>query len=181
MSPIRSLAAVTLFLGAWTSSTPAPVPAAAPRAITQPIRFAPPARTAGAHVMAADACSLLTQQEVSAALGVAVEKGQPVVPNSPNLCGWAPPGGPKIDGKKVTLFLSTAQQHDIGRTPMQGIEKSPVSGVGDDAYYVTTPGFGTAINVKRGAKAFQIRVGGFPPDKEKAIEKSLALLVLKRL
>lgn len=154
-------------------------------AVLAAVAFTFGARTTGAPLtrtpFAADACALLTQQEVSAALGVAVEKGQPIVPNSPNLCGWAPAGGPKIDGKKVTLFLTTPQLHDVGKTPVKGIEKTPVSGVGDDAYYVITPSLAPGLNVKKGSKAFVLRVGGFPQDKEEAIEKSLAVLALKRL
>lgn len=174
---IAVIAASGLVLGAWSTRAAVRAPASAAAPDVSLHRVGRAARPA----VQDDACALLTQQEVSAALGVAVEKGQPLVPNDRKLCGWAPPGGPKIDGKKATLFVTTPREHDMGRTPVKGIEKTPVSGVGDDAYYVTTPGFGTAINVKKGSKAFQVRVGGFPPDKEKAIEKSLALLVLKRL
>jgi hypothetical protein len=174
---IAVIAAFGLALGAW--STPAAGHAAASTAAPHvSLHRVGRASRLGAQD---DACALLTQQEVGAALGVAVEKGQPLVPNDRKLCGWAPPGGPKIDGKKATLLLTTPREHDFGKTPVSGIEKTPVSGVGDDAYYVTTPGFGTAINVKKGARAFQLRVGGFPKAKEEAIEKSLAVLVLKRL
>lgn len=185
MSPTRNLVAVatvTLTFGAWTTSAPAHprVGATAPRFLAQPARSANPAPLSRA-IITEDACALLTRQEVSAALGVAVEKGQPLVPNDPKLCGWAPSGGPRIGGKKVTLFLTTPQLHDVGKTPVSGIQKTPVSGVGDDAYYAITPGLAPGLNVKKGSKAFVLRVGGFPKGKEEAIEKSLALLAVKRL
>jgi hypothetical protein len=128
-----------------------------------------------------DACSLLTQAQVSAVLGISVEPGQRVIPNSPKMCGWAGPGGPTIDGKKVTLTISTPEKFDRGKTPFQGITKTPVSGIGDDAYYVTAGGFGTTLNVKKGSASFSISVGGFPIDQVKAKEKILAQDALAKL
>jgi hypothetical protein len=133
------------------------------------------------HWQASDACSLLTTAQVSAALGTTVEAGKHVIESNPRVCGWAPAGGPKINGKKVTLTIMTLQSFETGKKPVNGIEKSPLGGVGDDAIYITTPGFGTALNVKKGSSAFQLRVGGFKPDEEKAIEKALAPQVLAKL
>jgi len=128
-----------------------------------------------------DACTLLTTAQVSAALGTTVEDGKRVIPSSSRVCGWAPPGGPQIDAKKLTLTLMTLQSFENGKRPANGIEKSPLSGVGDDAIYIVTAGFGAALNVKKGSSAFQLRVGGFKPDQEKAIEKALALQVLTKM
>jgi hypothetical protein len=152
---IVSLAVTAVALSGWTSSSP--------------------------HAQAGDACALLTTAQVSTALGTTVEAGKPLVASNPKSCGWAPPGGPQIDGKKVTVTLTTPKSFETGKTPMQGIEKAPLAGVGDDALYITTPGFGTGLNVKKGNTAFQVRVGGFKPDQEKAIEKALALEILKKL
>jgi hypothetical protein len=118
---------------------------------------------------------------VSAALGTTVEAGKRVIQSNPRVCGWAPPGGPKIDAKKLTLTLMTVTSFENGKKPMDGIEKSALSGVGDDAIYITTPGFGTALNVKKGSSAFQLRAGGFKAAEEKAIEKALALQVLAKI
>jgi len=133
------------------------------------------------HWQASDACSLLTTAQVSAALGTAVEAGKHIIESNPRVCGWAPAGGPKVDGKKLTLTVMPLQSFENGKKPMKGIEKLPLGGVGDDAIYITTPGFGTALNVKKGSSAFQLRVGGFKPDEEKAIEKALAPQVLAKL
>ena len=133
------------------------------------------------RLQAPDACSLLTVQQVSAALGTTVESGKLLIASNPRSCGWAPAGGPKIGGKKVTLTLISVQSFETGKKPVQGIEKSALSGVGDDAVYITTPPFDTALNVKKGNSAFQIRVGGFKTEEEKAIEKALAPQVLARM
>jgi hypothetical protein len=125
-----------------------------------------------------DACSLLTVAQVSAALGTTVEAGKRLIASDPRSCGWAPAGGPKIGGKKVTLTLISVQSFETGKKPVQGLEKSALSGVGDDAVYITTPPFDTALNVKKGNAAFQLRVGGFKTEEEKAIEKALAPQVL---
>ena len=128
-----------------------------------------------------NACSLLTTEQVSAALATTVEAGKPIIAGNPKICGWAPPGGPQIDAKKLTVSLISLASFENGKKPMKGIPKSPLSGVGDDAIYITTGGFGTALNVKKGDSAFQVRVGGFKPDQEKAVEKALALEILKKL
>lgn len=128
-----------------------------------------------------DACALLTTGQVTTALGTNVEPGKPIIASNPKICGWAPAGGPKIDGKKLTLTLITLQSFENGKKPLEGIEKVPLSGVGDDAIYITTGGFGTALNVKKGGNAFQVRVGGFKKDQEMEIEKALALEVLKKM
>jgi len=128
-----------------------------------------------------DACALLTQAEVSAALGTAVAAGSHIMPQNVVICGWAPAGGPTIGGKKVTVTIMREQSFINGKVPFRGIAKAPVSGIGDDAYYITTPGLGTAMNVKKGSFYFQVRVGGFPEGKEKAAEKTLALAVIAKL
>jgi hypothetical protein len=54
-----------------------------------------------------------------------------------------------------------------------------VHAVGDEAYYITTPPFGTALSVKRGGSYFQVRISGFPDARAAHLEKSLALELLK--
>jgi hypothetical protein len=128
-----------------------------------------------------DACSLFTATQVGAALGVAVTEGQHVIPTSSLLCGWAPATGAQIGGKKLTVNLLTERSFELGKVPVQGIPKTALGGVGDEAYYITTGGFGTALSVKKGGAYVQIRVGGFPDDKAKEVEKALALQALSKL
>lgn len=141
------------------------------------------APVAGASAAApGDACALLDRVQVSAALGATVAPGQRLVPRDPRSCGWAEPGGPRLTARKVVLTLMTERQFDVGKQPMQGITKTPAPGIGDDAYYVTAKGLGTALNVRKGAFFFQVKVGGTSAvDAIKAAEKKLALEVLPKV
>lgn len=135
-----------------------------------------------------DACSLLTQAQVSAVLGVPVGAGQKLLPNSAALCGWEVPGQKGMDRKRVVLSIYTqigsltpVQRFNAAKTPIKGITKEPTSGVGDDAVFVTTPGFGTGLIFRKGDAAFDLRAYGFPLDQVEAKEKILAKDVLAKL
>jgi hypothetical protein len=144
-------------------------------------------RAASAAPATEDACALLSQAQVSAALGVPVDAGKQIGPSSA-LCGWKQPNDPSHTGNRAMLSLyramgkiSPAERFENGKIPMQGITKTPISGVGDEAYYIDTPGLGMGLNVKKGASVFQVRVYGFPVDQVRAIEKTLAQEVLGKL
>lgn len=140
------------------------------------------ARSAGA-----DACAYLTRSQIGAVLGVTVDAGQHIGPGSA-LCSWGEPNDPNHDGKHILLTLyrpvgkiSAVERFENGKTPIGGIEKTPVSGVGDDAYYIDTPGFGLGLNVKKGGAAFQVKVFGFSAALTKTLERALAENVLAKL
>jgi len=129
-----------------------------------------------------DACSLLTQSQVSAALGIPMGAGQAIPPNVPGrpaptaskMCGWNEPGSDTPSAKRIVLAIMTTQSFATGKTPVQGITKAPVTGLGDEAYYITTPGLGTGLNVQKGNTALQVRIYGFPEDQIRTMEKALA-------
>jgi hypothetical protein len=126
----------------------------------------------------ADACSLLTPAQVSAALGISVGPGKRL---TPRLCQW---GTPDLAGKKkgVMLTLQDPLAFTYAKMPAgHGITKVPASGIGDDAVYGTTPGYPTVLTVKKGDVVFVVHVGGFPDDQIKAKEKTLALDILAKL
>lgn len=125
----------------------------------------------------ADACSLLSPAQVSSALGVQVTAGERIVPSSPKLCGF----GGAAAAKRVMTAIITPTMFAGEKHPLQGIQEEQVSGLGDDAHFMTTPGFGTGLSVIKGSFAFKIRVYGFPVDQVEAKEKSLAQQVLSRL
>jgi hypothetical protein len=134
-----------------------------------------------------DACSFLSQEKISAMLGLAIDAGRNIGPGSA-LCGWGEPNDPSHSGKHVLLTIyravgkiSPVERFENGKTPIQGIEKKPVSFVGDDAYYIDTPGFGLGLNVKKGNFAFQVKVFGFSPEMTRTLENSLAQEVLAKL
>jgi hypothetical protein len=136
---------------------------------------------------ARDACSFLSENKVSAILGVAIDAGRHIGPSSA-LCGWGEPNDPDHSGKHVLLTIyravgkiSSVERFENGKMPIQGIEKTPISGIGDEAYYIDTPGFGLGLNVKKGNFAFQVKVFGFSPRMTHTIESSLAQDVLAKL
>ena len=145
----------------------------------------------GAVIRAAaptDACVLLTPAQVGAALGVTVGAGQRVTPTNALVCGWAQPTDTSHTGKRVVLSIysqlgsrTPADRFATAKTPIQGVEKTPVAGVGDDAFYATTPGLGTVLIFKKGESAFDLRVYGFPIDEIKAKEKTLAADLIGKL
>lgn len=140
-----------------------------------PLAAAPPA----------DACSLLTQAQVDGALGISAGSGQHIANGAP-LCGWGKTG---FGGKRVVLSIYTrmGSRTPVDRfnaaknAPVKGVTKTPVSGVGDDAVFVTTPGFGTGLLFRKGSSAFELRVYGFPLDQIQAKEKTLALNVIGKI
>jgi hypothetical protein len=134
-----------------------------------------------------DACTLLTEAQIDAVLGVKVGKGGHVPATTTAICGWTQPDSPNT-GKRVLLSVMTqlgrsspVDRFNTGKTPVPGVPKEPVTGIGDEAYYSTTPGIGVGLSVRKGSQAFQVRVYGFPPDEAKAKEKTLALEVIAKL
>ncbi|MBV9158701.1 MAG: hypothetical protein JO097_20745 [Acidobacteriaceae bacterium] len=132
-----------------------------------------------------DACVLLTQQQVSAILGVSVQPGKPV---SVRMCQWeqSDVSGPKSKRVLLTVFgkmgtLTPVDRFNTSKAPVSGIAKEPVSGVGDDALFIPTVGL--ALNVRSGSSAFQIRVSGpgLSHDQLKQMEIALAKQVIPKL
>jgi hypothetical protein len=135
-----------------------------------------------------DACSLLTSAQVTAVLGVSVAAGEKLVSGSEALCGWAIPGQKTPNRKRVVLSiyiplggLTPIERFNNAKTPIPGITKEPVSGVGDEALFALTPGLGTGLIFRKGESAFDLRVYGFPKDQIKAKEKELADCVIQKL
>jgi hypothetical protein len=128
-----------------------------------------------------DACKLLTPQQVSAILGIPVGEGEHIVPDSHTSCGWMGPGGASIGSKKVVLSLMTARSFQTGKTPVKGVTESLAPNIGDEAYYVSMPPFGTALSVRKGATYFQLRIAGFPIGQVRNLERELALQLLDRV
>ena len=95
-------------------------------------------------------------------LGVAVEEGEHIVPNSLSSCGWMGPGGASIGSKKMVLSLMSARSFEAGKTPVKGVTEITASGIGDEAYYISMPPFGTALSVRKGGAYFQLRIAGYP-------------------
>ena len=139
-----------------------------------------------AGVLAAgDACTLLTDAQVSTALGAPIEPGKPIA-NPATSCQWLGKGKFATLTANNTIAGKTAvQRFEPGKTStLPGITVEPVSGVGDDAYYVYYSGTtrtGLGLVVKKGNSAFEVRVYGFEIDKGKPVAKALAQIVAGKL
>lgn len=132
-----------------------------------------------------DACVLLTQPQVSGVLGVSVQAGKAV---SVRMCQWeqSDASGPNSKRVLLTVFgqmgsLTPVDRFNNSKTQVRGVAKDPVSGVGDDAVFIST--MGLALNVRSGAAAFQIRVSGakLTQDQLKQMEIALAKQVIPNL
>lgn len=139
---------------------------------------------AGALAAPGDACTLLTDMQVSTALGVTVGAGSPI--GSPTSCQWAGKGKiATLTANNTIAGKSAFDRFDAGKTSnLPGITVEPISGVGDDAYYVYYSGTtrsGLGLVVKKGRSAFEVRVYGFEIDQAKTIAKTLAQNVAGRL
>jgi len=135
-----------------------------------------------------DACTLLTQKQVSDVLGVQVGPGEHLMPNNTAMCVWTELGHKTTGNRKVVLSLYTqigsrspVDRFNTAKTPINGIEKTPVSGVGDEAFYSTAPGLETLLVVRKGNTPFHIDVHGFPAEQLKEKEKILAADIVAKL
>ncbi len=135
------------------------------------------------HAAAAeDACAFLTAAQVGAAVGVAVGDGTYVTPTFKKTCTWTV--GDSASGIRfVTLNLQGLDQFAAGKQ-MGGVNAvgvTPVSGIGDDAYYLGV-GSTEGLIVRKGQRAFKIAVySTLPLEKKRAMEKALAQRVLSKL
>lgn len=120
-----------------------------------------------------DACALLAASQVSSALGASVGPGQPTIPNNATTCTWSEQGVPAGTERNVTVSLMTAKSFENGKTPLTGITKTPVSGIGDDACF--------QVRARSNPKWF--RTGKTPESEQKdqGVDRALALEILKKL
>jgi hypothetical protein len=124
------------------------------------------------------ACQMLTSSQISKATGATIGAGSPIA--APTSCQWSG------QGKTVTLTInqlrngkSPVDQFNTGKTStLAAVAVEPVSGVGDDAYYVYLAGAarsGCGLVVKKGTLVFEIRLYGFELAQAKTVLKTLAV------
>jgi len=152
------------------------------------ILFALGATRAACAAPPADACSLLTPAQVSAALGVPAA-GKAL---GPKACMWVQtgvkPGSPRRRVDVLILIMQGyTQGYAVAKMPNAPTSATRVSGLGDDAYYLamTSRHQAMELRVKKGNVAFAIRVHRsgtpFTTDQIKAKEKALAQEILAKL
>ena len=124
----------------------------------------------------ADACSLLSQAQVSAAVGKQVGAGAWVTPSFTATCTWTAPG------VIVTVMTEGVDKYQAGKTPLSpAMQIVPASGIGDDAYYVVS-GTIVMLYTKKGNVAFKTSIySKLPIDTLKKMESTLASQVASEL
>lgn len=123
-----------------------------------------------------DACALLTSAQIGEAAGSTPGQGQYVTPTFKKTCTWTLPNGAGV----VTLLIMAPGAFETGKTfGAGGAVITPLSGVGDDAYYLAL-GPAIGLGVKKGTTTFKVTIysAGLSMDKKQAVEKALALQVL---
>ena len=130
------------------------------------------ASTPSAFAAPPDVCTLLTPAQISAVIGASVGPCQPIVAGKS--VSWTEPGKPGDSLKRVIVTIISMQGYEMGKTPMNGITKSPLSGVGDEGYSMSMK-TATTIHFKVGdvAYAVDVRSQGASPEQLIAMEKSL--------
>jgi len=123
-----------------------------------------------------DACSLLTQAQVSAAVAAQVGAGTYVTPTFKATCTWTAPG------KIVTLMTESVGTYETGKKPISpAMQIVPASGIGDDAYYVVTATI-AMLFTKKGNVAFKTSVySKLPIATLESMESTLAKQVASEL
>jgi hypothetical protein len=136
---------------------------------------------------AVDACSLLTQAEISAAVGIPMLSGRHDFPGTTQECSWQrrlpQPGGPPLTILSLQLFVEPAEGFEWNKHNVSQENVTSVSGVGEDAYY-TEQGKGSAmiLNVKKGDLCV-IVTWILVTDRQRVMdaEKTIAAQVLSKL
>jgi hypothetical protein len=155
-------ATLALLVAACTSSSPSPSPSASQRS--------------GSGFTAADLCALVTQSQVSAAVGNAVAAGVPSGVNAPS-CTWQDITDP---GASATIAASAPDA--VGQIPyalqnMPSPHVTPVSGVGDAAFFAAGTGTTAELDIRKGGRAITITVGSTDPNYTQAQQEAAELAI----
>jgi len=148
--------------------------------------FEPNARRATTSTVAPDACALLSDAQISAALEVTTFPGKHLGSTSTTTCIWSSDPTGSGDSRRVTLSIITVAAFDRGKSSPV-IHTEPAQGVGDDAYYEVFRADSPFLVVRKGSVAFTVRVvnglklKAFTNDEERSKEKTLAQAALKGL
>jgi hypothetical protein len=134
-----------------------------------------------------NACALLTQAQIATALGVEVDAGKNII--GADDCRWIQKGAAAgSDAALLQVNLTKAQSFEIGKTALPNWTKTPITGLGDDAYSADRGGkiifpVAPSLSVKKGA-VFVVIIAKVPKatlEQTKDIEKKIAAAILEKL
>jgi hypothetical protein len=135
----------------------------------------------------ANACALISQAQIAAALGFEVDAGKNII--GADDCRWIQKGAAAgSDGALLQINLTKAQSFETGKTPLPNWTKTPVAGLGDDAYSADRGGkitfpISPSLSVKKGS-VFIVIITKVPKatlEQTKDIEKKVASAILEKL
>jgi len=137
--------------------------------------------TTGMGFTASQLCGLVSTADVSAALGLSVGTGVGSGVNAP-ACVWQGAGG-------AGATIAAISPSSVGQVPfgMQGLDNhraTPVSGLGDAAYFAAAGDVPNAeLDIKKGGRAIDITVGvsGFTQAQQEAAEQAIGVAAVKHL
>lgn len=147
--------------------------------------FVPNAGHGTMRHLAPDACSLLSDAQVTSTLEVTTLPGKHLSATSTAACIWSNEAN-AVEGRRVTLMIVSLRAFDFGKSSTS-IPTEPAPGVGDDAYYEVFRADSPVLCVKKGDVAFTVRVldGGkltsFTKEQKRSKEMTLAQAVAKGL
>ncbi|HTV07751.1 MAG TPA: hypothetical protein VMD97_01745 [Candidatus Aquilonibacter sp.] len=128
-----------------------------------------------------DPCTLLTPDQIKAVLNSPVEPGQPGVAKGSDECTWGDANG----DDRVYIALRPAADFHTFRKQIEknGGQVTPVTGLGDDAFFVSPDESSSALYVL--TKTHLLLLTVTPPDSTQqqvqAAEKALATQILPKL
>ena len=123
-----------------------------------------------------DACSLLTAQQINGAMGVDMGTPRPL---GTRACQWRQPVKTGSPGAIADVTIIDQNGYAMGKKAAGTFTITPVSGLGDEAYYSeSTNGKLTSLRVRKGGGAFAVHVWGGPMPAAEAKPKELALAKL---
>lgn len=120
-------------------------------------------------------CALLTQDQVKTAVGAAVAAGSPIYNTG---CSWTANGATRL---MVTVSMQSQKMFDgAKKSAAPGMTNTPVSGIGDEAFFVGVQGF-SSLWVRKGSKILLVRVYGLPVSEAQTKLKALAKIAASNL
>ena len=145
------------------------------------ITSAPLPSTAAAS--AKDACSLLTQAQLTDAVGTSMNAGTYMMPGVTRTCSWTLASGATPAMRFLTLDLQVADAYEAGKKLDMQANPTNVPELGDDAYFVNFSGISVAsLSVKKGNVSFKLTwYGATDSQRMMTAEKTLASQVLSNL
>ena len=134
-----------------------------------------------------DACSLLSQEEMSVAVGVPMNSGRHNLPGTTQQCTWQRPFPQRVSPPatldRLELFVEPADGFEWDKHNVSQENVTSVSGLGEEAYYTEHPHVLMYLTVKKGDLCVIVTWIGVTTDRQQVMdaEKTIAAQVLSKL